>query len=71
VQPATPGAEPKMFSACCVDKLKTACRLRDDLELDMHALSVTCSLLERIRQLESELHALQARLPDVRPSLRY
>lgn len=55
------------FEPRCVVAACTASRLRHDLELDTHGLSVALSLLERVRELESELQRLQARLPRTLP----
>lgn len=38
---------------------KQACRLRDDFELDLQAVSVALHLLRRIHHLESELKILR------------
>jgi len=51
------------FSARVVTVARTACRLRDDLELDMRGLGVALRLLERVSQLESEIARLRAQLP--------
>ena len=51
------------FSARVVTLARTACRLRDDFELDMHGLAVALRLLERVRDLESEIASLRAQLP--------
>jgi chaperone modulatory protein CbpM len=51
------------FSARVVTVARTACRLRDDLELDMRGLGVALRLLERVSQLESEISRLRAQLP--------
>ena len=48
------------FSADCVVTVRKASRLRDDLELDPHAMVLTLTLLEQIRSLESELSQLRA-----------
>ena len=58
----TPAAE-AAFSAGCVGCVRRAARLRDDLELDMPALALVVSFLERIETLESELRKLTSRLP--------
>lgn len=50
---------PETFSGNCIGKLKTVCRLRDELELEGHALGVVMSLLERIEQLETEVRLLK------------
>lgn len=43
--------------------LRALCRLRDDLELDLHGASVAVALLERIGELERELRRLRAHHP--------
>jgi chaperone modulatory protein CbpM len=54
---------PLSFSADCVVTVRKASRLRDDLELDSHALVLALTLLEQIRTLEAELAQLRARQP--------
>ena len=49
-----------IFSADCVLTVRKASRLRDDLELDAHALAVALSLLAQIQSLEAELSQLRA-----------
>lgn len=51
------------FSARCVVSMRTAGRLRNDFELDANALALALSLLERIHELESQLHAAKAQIP--------
>jgi hypothetical protein len=51
------------FSARMITVVRTASRLRDDLELDTRALSVALKLLERVRDLETEIARLRAQLP--------
>ena len=51
------------FSARVVTLARTACRLRDDFELDASGLGVALRLLERVRDLECELARLRAQLP--------
>ena len=51
------------FSARCLALARTASRLRNDFDLDENGLTLTMRLLERIRELESELNALRAQLP--------
>jgi hypothetical protein len=51
------------FSAQVVGVARTACRLRDELELDMAGLGVALRLLERVRELEAEIAQLRALLP--------
>ena len=54
---------PLTFSADCVVTVRKVSRLRDDLELDSHALVLALTLLEQIRALEAELAQLRARQP--------
>ena len=51
------------FSASVVSVARTACRLRDELELDMAGLGVALRLLDRVRGLEEEIARLRALLP--------
>jgi chaperone modulatory protein CbpM len=51
------------FSARVVTLARTACRLRDDFDLDAPGLGVALRLLERVRNLECELARLRAQLP--------
>jgi chaperone modulatory protein CbpM len=51
------------FSARVVTMARTACRLRDDFELDTRGLAVALRLLERVRDLEGEVARLRAQLP--------
>jgi chaperone modulatory protein CbpM len=51
------------FSARVVTIARTACRLRDDLELDTRGLGVALKLLERVQDLEAEIALLRAQLP--------
>jgi chaperone modulatory protein CbpM len=51
------------FGGDCLVTVRTARRLRDDLELDPHAIALALLFLDRIRRLEEQLHGLQAQLP--------
>ncbi|HEX2830400.1 MAG TPA: chaperone modulator CbpM [Burkholderiales bacterium] len=51
------------FGAQCIVAARTACRLRDDFELNTPGLALALSLLERVEELESELQRMRARLP--------
>jgi chaperone modulatory protein CbpM len=53
-----------IFSARVVTVARQASRLRHELELDTHATSVALRLLERVRELESEISRLRVQLPD-------
>jgi len=61
--PALEGVSGYTFSARVVTVARTACRLRDDFELDTRGLSVALKLLERVRDLEEEIARLRAELP--------
>ena len=52
-----------IFSAQVVTVARTACRLRDDFELDTRGLGLALKLLERVRELEGEIARLRAQLP--------
>ncbi len=51
------------FGAQVISVARTACRLRNDFELDTRGLSVALRLLERVRDLEEEVVRLRAELP--------
>jgi chaperone modulatory protein CbpM len=51
------------FSAQVITVARTACRLRNDFELDTRGLSVALRLLERVRDLEEEIARLRAEMP--------
>jgi chaperone modulatory protein CbpM len=51
------------FSGDCVFAMRTACRLRNDFELDPHALALALKFIVRIRELEAQLRDLRAQLP--------
>jgi chaperone modulatory protein CbpM len=61
LMPANLGEPAWSFSIDCVFRVRKASRLRDDLELDTHALGLAIRLLDRIDTLEAELAALRAR----------
>jgi hypothetical protein len=52
-----------VFSASVISVARTACRLRDALELDMAGLGVALRLLDRVRGLEEEIARLRVLLP--------
>ncbi|BBJ24073.1 chaperone modulator CbpM [Candidatus Nitrotoga sp. AM1P] len=51
-----------IFDAGCLVMAKTACRLRNDFELDTQGLSVALTLITQIHDLETQLHDLRAQL---------
>jgi chaperone modulatory protein CbpM len=61
--PYSEGPGQYMFSAVSITVARTARRLRDDFELEPHGVAVLLAYLDRIRELEAQLRALQARLP--------
>ena len=63
LEPANPQAVQWTFSAERVITARTACRLRNDFDLDMHGLALILIYLDRIRDLEAQLQDLRARLP--------
>lgn len=67
LRPADPGAAEVRFSADCLVIARTACRLRNDFDLDPGGLALALRLLDRIRSLEAELRALSAQLPHRHP----
>jgi len=58
----SPGAGYR-FGAQVITIARTACRLRNDFELDTRGVSVALRLLERVRDLEEEIARLRAELP--------
>jgi len=50
------------FAADCVVRVRTAARLRTDLELETPSLALVLSFLERIQKLEAEVRHLHAQL---------
>ena len=61
--PAGPSRVQWTFSARCVVTMRAVGRLRNDFELDANALALALSLVERIHELESQLHAAKAQIP--------
>jgi chaperone modulatory protein CbpM len=51
------------FSGNCVVSVRTARRLRNDFELDVHALALALQFIDRIRELEAQLRDLRAQMP--------
>ena len=60
LSPADPQAPEWHFSADYVVTVRTAARLRNDLELETPVLAMTLSFLERIKRLEAEVRHLRA-----------
>jgi chaperone modulatory protein CbpM len=60
--PRNPEAAAWTFETRWIFAARKASRLRRELDLDPHGVSVVMSFLERIESLEAELRALRARL---------
>ena len=65
IAPVDPDAATQTFSADYLVLARTACRLRNDFELDTRGLAVALTLLDRVRALETELRELRAQLPSL------
>ncbi len=61
--PIDPDAQRWAFGADRLVVARSARRLRQDFDLDPHAVALVVALLERVRDLEEELRHLRARLP--------
>lgn len=66
LEPLDADAPQWSFGSRCIVVARTACRLRDDFELDSSGLAVALSLLDRVRELEAEVQRIRARLPEYR-----
>ena len=63
--PIHPQVTPWTFAGHHVVTVRSVCRLRDDFDLDANALPLAHLMLERIRELETQLRELQARVPTI------
>ncbi len=63
IEPINIDAQEPSFEARCIVAARTARRLRDDFDLNMHGVALALSLLDRVRDLETQLNDLRARLP--------
>ena len=65
ITPMDADAASLTFDAQCIVAARTARRLRDDFDLNTQgvALALTLTLLDRVRDLETQLGDLRARLP--------
>ena len=63
IVPIDPDAAQRTFDAQCIVAARTACRLRDDFDLNTQGLALALTLLDRVHDLEAELRDLRARLP--------
>ena len=62
LSPAEPEAQQWVFGGDCVVRVRTAARLRNDLELETPALALVLSLLDEIDRLGGEVRRLGAQL---------
>ncbi|HSQ02522.1 MAG TPA: chaperone modulator CbpM [Burkholderiales bacterium] len=58
--PDDPQSDVWQFTAQTILTARTACRLRNDFELDAPGLALALTLLERIRELEAQVRHLEA-----------
>jgi MerR HTH family regulatory protein len=63
IEPTNLLAEPLSFYADCVVTIRRMSRLRDELELDAHALTIVLGLLQKIQNLEISISLLRAQKP--------
>ena len=61
--PLDRGAAEPTFSGAWVTPLRKAARLYRDFDLDLFAVAILLGYLNRIDELEHEVHSLRARLP--------
>ena len=62
LEPAQAEASEWIFSAECVARVRTAARLRSDLELDAPGVALVLAFLERIDRLEAQVRHLHAQI---------
>lgn len=65
--PIDPDATRRTFDARCIVTARTACRLRDDFDLNTHGVALALTLLDRVHDLEAQLRDLRARSPHRAP----
>jgi chaperone modulatory protein CbpM len=63
IAPMDTDAAQRIFEAQCLVAARTARRLRDDFDLNTHGVALALILLDRVRDLETQLDDLRARLP--------
>ena len=63
ITPIDPDVAELTFDTQCLVVAQTACRLRDDFDLNTQGVALALALLDRVRQLEAQLQDLHARLP--------
>jgi chaperone modulatory protein CbpM len=68
ITPLEHGTHEIRFGASALRSARSARRLQADFELDLQGVAVALRLLERIGELEAQLQALRARLPQQAPA---
>lgn len=63
IEPDHDAAPAYVFRAQTIVLARTARRLRDDFELDMHGVAMALNLLKKIHALEARLATMDAKLP--------
>lgn len=61
--PSDHSAPQHRFTAGALATARTAARLRDDFEIDLHGVALALALLKRIEELEGRLHQLRMHAP--------
>lgn len=56
-------ADPPLFSADCVTRMRTASQLQLDFDLDWFAVALLLQHIQRIETLEQQVRSLRAQLP--------
>ena len=65
--PLAPAQPERLFSAEWVPALRSAAKLRLDLELDLFTMALVLDYLGRIAALEQQIQTLRAQLPRIGP----
>lgn len=55
--------QPPVFSAACIAPLRQAAGIRGDFDLDLFTVAILLGYINRIAELETQLHALRAQAP--------
>jgi len=63
IEPERSAAPAYVFHTQTIVLARTARRLRDDFELDIHGVAMALNLLQKIHTLETRLAAVDAKLP--------
>ncbi len=63
IAPIDPSAAQRTFPGECIAVARTACRLRNDFELNTPGLALALALLDRVHELEVKLRDVNAQLP--------